>query len=226
MQHNDALHAAAEIKRLVAELKIHYESWQYQLRQAKTFSDIAAIEAQIDEYLQENYFSSFDDLLLFIIAATNDYNYDIENVQLPLIEIINWKTQLENYIESSKEDVRRILSIGIILANEELLQVASYSPIRLFLDGQLVFGINGFQVVAVEQHPADWYKQVIAALDHRTTETCKLAHHQIVRLDDKFHLTGQPRYSDYMEHPPFHNWCRSVVRLLAGERLEYAQSGR
>jgi hypothetical protein len=41
-------------------------------------------------------------------------------------------------------------------------------------------------------------KQVEAALDARTTETCLLAHGQVVGLDDKFHLTGTPRYADYL----------------------------
>lgn len=56
-------------------------------------------------------------------------------------------------------------------------------------------------------------KQVVAALDHRTTETCLLAHGQIVALHDKFHLTGTPRFADYMQWTPFHYYCRSSIVL-------------
>jgi hypothetical protein len=56
-------------------------------------------------------------------------------------------------------------------------------------------------------------KQAVAALDHRTTETCLLVHGQIKGFNDKFHLTGEPRYADLMDFPAFHPWCRTSVAL-------------
>jgi hypothetical protein len=69
----------------------------------------------------------------------------------------------------------------------------------------------------------DWYfsyngavafqKQAVAALDHRTTETCLLCHAQIKPFNTPFELRGRPRYADYMQFPAFHPWCRTSVVL-------------
>lgn len=56
-------------------------------------------------------------------------------------------------------------------------------------------------------------KQVVAALDGRTTDCCLRAHGQIVPLDGQFHLTGTPRFSDRLSWTPFHWSCRSAVTL-------------
>lgn len=58
-----------------------------------------------------------------------------------------------------------------------------------------------------------WNKQSIAGLDERTTDCCLRAHGQIVPLSGKFHLTGTPRYADYMDWTPFHYWCRTSIAL-------------
>lgn len=55
--------------------------------------------------------------------------------------------------------------------------------------------------------------KVVAAQDHRTTDCYLRAHAQIVPFDGKFHLTGTPRFADYLEWTPFHNRCRSSVVL-------------
>jgi len=60
-------------------------------------------------------------------------------------------------------------------------------------------------------------KQVVAALDNRTTDCCLRAHGQIQPMDKPFHLTGTPRYADYMDWPAFHWWCRSSVVLYQDE---------
>ena len=58
-----------------------------------------------------------------------------------------------------------------------------------------------------------WQKQVMAAIDDRTTETCLRAAGQSVLVDDKFHLTGTPRFADEMDWTPFHWYCRSSIAL-------------
>lgn len=50
----------------------------------------------------------------------------------------------------------------------------------------------------------DWYHQVVAGIDERTTDCCLQAHGQIQPLDKPFHLTGEPRWADYLDNPPFH----------------------
>lgn len=58
-----------------------------------------------------------------------------------------------------------------------------------------------------------WEKQVIAALDARTTDCCLRAHGQVQPLDKPFELTGVPRFADKKDWTPFHHYCRSSVAL-------------
>jgi hypothetical protein len=50
----------------------------------------------------------------------------------------------------------------------------------------------------------EWDHQVVAGIDERTTDCCLQAHGQIQPLDKPFHLTGEPRWADYLDNPPFH----------------------
>lgn len=64
----------------------------------------------------------------------------------------------------------------------------------------------------------EFQRQLIANTgDDRTTETCLRAHGQVVGLDEKFTLTGQPRYANKMFGVPFHDYCRSSVVLVHRE---------
>ncbi|HSN78205.1 MAG TPA: hypothetical protein VL334_24300 [Anaerolineae bacterium] len=65
--------------------------------------------------------------------------------------------------------------------------------------------------------PQPWLKQAVAAIDERTTECCLRVHGQVVPLDGVFHLTGQPRFAEYKEAPPFHWRCRTATALVRPE---------
>lgn len=54
-------------------------------------------------------------------------------------------------------------------------------------------------------------KQWMSTISRNTTETCLLAHGQIVDVDEQFTLTGQPRFADHLLAPPAHWNCRSSV---------------
>lgn len=56
-------------------------------------------------------------------------------------------------------------------------------------------------------------KQVVAALDNRTTECCLKAHGQVKPLDTPFDLTGEPRFADRLDWTPFHWYCRTSIAL-------------
>ncbi len=56
-------------------------------------------------------------------------------------------------------------------------------------------------------------KQCVAALDIHTTDCCLRAHAQIQPMSKPFHLTGTPRYADYIDYPPFHRYCRTAIVL-------------
>jgi hypothetical protein len=60
-------------------------------------------------------------------------------------------------------------------------------------------------------------KQAVAGIDERTTDCCLHVHGQVVGLNNKFHLTGTPRFADYLDGPPFHWWCRTSTVLYLKE---------
>jgi len=60
-------------------------------------------------------------------------------------------------------------------------------------------------------------KQAVAALDGRTTDCCLRVHGQITSFDGKFHLTGTPRFADYLDWSPFHYRCRTSIALYLPE---------
>ena len=79
--------------------------------------------------------------------------------------------------------------------------------------------------VTVVQAPAGrsgirWCKQAVAAIDERTTDCCLRVHAQSVPLDGKFRLTGEPRFADALEWPPFHWYCRTSVALVPADQAE------
>jgi hypothetical protein len=60
-------------------------------------------------------------------------------------------------------------------------------------------------------------KQAVAALDNRTTDCCLRVHAQVQPFNRPFHLTGTPRFAEYVDWPAFHYWCRtSGVLYLPG----------
>jgi len=65
-----------------------------------------------------------------------------------------------------------------------------------------------------------YLKQAIAAIDHKTTDCCLRVHGQVQPLDEDFHLTGEPRYADYLPYPGFHWWCRTATALVSRQDVE------
>lgn len=63
-------------------------------------------------------------------------------------------------------------------------------------------------------------RQAIAAIDRRTTPCCLRVHGQIVDLNQPFHLTGTPRFAEYIQAPPFHYRCRTAIALYLGAMEE------
>lgn len=60
----------------------------------------------------------------------------------------------------------------------------------------------------------EYMRQLVAAIDERTTDCCLRVHGQAVKMDEPFHLTGTPRYADTLMTPPFHDFCRSSQVLV------------
>lgn len=70
---------------------------------------------------------------------------------------------------------------------------------------------------SAERAGVTFMRQAVAAIDERTTDTCLQVHGQVVRMEERFHLTGTPRFADYMKDPPFHYNCRTSQVLVKPE---------
>lgn len=57
------------------------------------------------------------------------------------------------------------------------------------------------------------FKTAVAAMDAKTTQTCRRINGVSIPVEQPFELTGQPRFADRMMAPPFHWRCRT--RLTA-----------
>lgn len=73
------------------------------------------------------------------------------------------------------------------------------------------------QMVSAASRDVEFKKMAVAAIDNRTTDCCLRVNGQVVLLSDKFHLTGTPRYADYLDWSPFHGWCRTSGVLYLPE---------
>jgi len=65
-----------------------------------------------------------------------------------------------------------------------------------------------------------YMKQWVSAIDQKTTDCCLRANGQVQPLNKDFHLTGEPRYADYLPSPPGHWWCRSAEALVSVRDVE------
>lgn len=63
----------------------------------------------------------------------------------------------------------------------------------------------------------DFQKQAVAALDMRTTDCCLRVHGQVQPMRKPFHLTGTPRFAEYVDWPGFHWYCRTSGVLYLAE---------
>lgn len=69
----------------------------------------------------------------------------------------------------------------------------------------------------VEESQIGFQKQAVATIDDHTTDCCLRVHGQVQPLSKPFHLTGTPRYADYIDAPPFHGFCRTTPALYLPE---------
>jgi len=95
---------------------------------------------------------------------------------------------------------------------KEAVQLAQTLPAGFLSDAQdmAAFGLS----TKVRDLMNEYGRQAVAAIDERTTECCLRVHGQWQAMGDPFRLTGEPRYMDEMQAPPFHYACRTVVALV------------
>jgi hypothetical protein len=94
---------------------------------------------------------------------------------------------------------------GILRAGEILAGVAFWTATLLWDAWTLA--------VMQNRRGMPFQKQAIATLDNKVTDCCLRVHGQIQELTRPFQLTGEPRYADELDGPPFHGYCRTSTVL-------------
>ncbi len=144
-------------------------------------------------------------------------------------------TSVESVLAPLDEQVRRIramASVGtldksLVLGDEARVGLLSPAPVlkagavmlATIMASSFASSLSSSLRSAGESRD-EYAKQAIAAIDERTTDCCLRVTGQVVPLDGKFHLTGEPRFADELDSPPFHWWCRTAVALVHVKQVD------
>jgi len=118
--------------------------------------------------------------------------------------------------------IDRLLSPTIADGRASVLRLAEVGAEKAISTNTWVAGITVMNVLyqMVQQTTQTVYmKQAVAAIDERTTDCCLRVHGQVQPLDKPFKLDGSPRFSDEVDSPPFHWYCRTAQTLYT-EKFE------
>lgn len=110
---------------------------------------------------------------------------------------------------------------SVILGDDGRVGVLSPAPVVADGARWLVWAaLMGWGAVidgALQDDTNRFVKQAVAGIDERTTDCCLRVHGQTQPVRRPFHLTGTPRFADYMQNPPFHRYCRTATALVLAE---------
>lgn len=134
---------------------------------------------------------------------------------------------LRSIIAQLEAQIGNIRALALMGADEALL-IGDANRVGLLSPASLSAEIGRWLALVAEQSHEDtiqdsieqagakgeYMRQVIAAIDERTTDCCLRAHGQVTTLDGDFKLTGTPRFADKMHAPPFHWYCRTGIALV------------
>lgn len=129
---------------------------------------------------------------------------------------------IANHMDTQAATIRAIVATGgdpaLVIGDDNrigALRPGDITAAAAFWAASLVW--NAFSLTVGAAGEGKFSKQAVAAIDNRTTDCCLRVHAQVVKLPEKFHLTGTPRYADHMDWSPFHGWCRTSIALYLPE---------
>jgi len=126
-----------------------------------------------------------------------------------------YQSAIMGTFNAQRSILRTMIATGagasLIIGDKSRLGVLSPGPVMAEAARWLATGMHdSFKASVVAP---GWDKQPIPVFDEFTTDCCLSVAGQIVPLDDKFHLTGTPRFADYLDWSPFHWNCRTSIAL-------------
>lgn len=126
-------------------------------------------------------------------------------------------------VEAQGNKVISVAKVGMgdeyILGDANRQGILAPTPILT----EMAFWITGLSVLSYlgsTKKMPDAVRQAVAQIDDDTTQTCRNAHGQVVEIDEKFHLTGTPRFADDMDATPFHRGCRTAIATILKKFLD------
>ena len=165
------------------------------------------------------------------------YNRDARPMELarhrpdlqPLLS--GWMSEFERQL-AQVEAARALGEDGRIVGDEDRLGILQPAPVARGAAGWFASALALGAIAWVTGRPEEKrevepevQKQVIAAIDERTTDCCLRAHGQLQPFSKPFELVGTPRYADKMEWTPFHDWCRTSICMYR-EQYEDGTTGQ
>lgn len=127
-----------------------------------------------------------------------------------------WMSEFDRQVAQVEAAVAAGGEAERIIGDEARLGILQPAPVAVSAAEAFATALGMGAVVWIVGRPGEErepgvQKQVIAAIDERTTDCCLHAHGQIQPFDEKFELTGTPRYADHLDWTPFHWYCRTSI---------------
>lgn len=159
-------------------------------------------------------------LVVYGLAANGEYDPAplVDSALLVVDATLDHQmTQIEALVMNDMADAGLVVGDGIrpgILRASDVTRDIGY----WLTAGAMAAWLAVFQsALGRPDEASQWRKQAVAAIDERTTDCCLRVSGQAQPVDGLFHLTGRPRYADYLPNSPFHDWCRTATALVRAD---------
>lgn len=233
-----ALRAGDDLKRLIDQLgnQAHprgrmlsaYRQARRAMRQAQNLTTVLDVLRELR--------ATVEDVMRASLASAAQAGLDQARVDLAVYGLPNtvapYRTEQELAAAMAQYDAQAAAvqatwattgDMTQIVGDEERVGILSPAPViregARWLGIALLVAYAGATAEMLERtrRQEDFMRQAVAAIDERTTDCCLRVHGQVVGMNQDFHLTGTPRFGEYLRNPPFHWYCRSSTALVRRE---------
>jgi len=233
-----ALRAGDELKRLIDQLgnQAHprgrllsaYRQARRAMRQAQNLTTVLDVLRELR--------ATVEDVMRASLASAAQAGLDQARVELAVYGLPNtvaraqpglpmaaWMAQYDAQASAVQATWMATGDMTQIVGDEERVGILSPAPViregARWLGIALLVAYTGATAEMLERtrRQEDFMRQAVAAIDERTTDCCLRVHGQVVGMNQDYHLTGTPRFGEYLRNPPFHWYCRSSTALVRRE---------
>lgn len=233
-----ALRSGDELKRLINRLGTQeaprgrilmaYRQARRAMRQAQNLTTVLDVLRELR--------ATVEDVLRATLASAAQVGIDQARTELAVYGLPNvlapYRTERELAAAMAQYDAQATAVQATWAATGDMTQIVGdaervglLSPAPIIREGARWLGIAMVMATAAAasemlertRRQEDFMRQAVAAIDERTTDCCLRVHGQVVGMNQDFHLTGTPRFGEYLRNPPFHWYCRSSTALVRRE---------